>query len=429
MIDNTTPGHYRAQAMAAEVRDELVESLVTEMAGMAIIDSHEHLPREEELLAEPPDIFTRLLGQYSPSTAASAGLVDARTKLKDTRIPLDQRWKLFRPYYAAIRDTGSVRSALRAARDFFGVEEITDSNYQSLSEKIKEADTPGLYDRILKEKCRIQRIINQGSWKDDFAPCMYRPFMYLPETDARDITTIYRDWEAGKSRALRTVEEWARTWCTDIKAQGFLGLKFAASIPPACIPDEDAEGLYRTLRDGTIDDPGAKALGIWLMHASIRIAPELGFIVAIHCGLNWEVYRELADKSPMRVVPLLLKYRSTTFDLYHAGIPWVREMGVIGNQYPNANLNLCWAHQASPYMAEHMLNEWIDMVPSNKIIGFGGDVSAGPYKVYGALCFARENIARALAVRMRRGQMTEERAVDVCRAWLLDNPKRIYGLS
>jgi predicted TIM-barrel fold metal-dependent hydrolase len=313
--------------------------------------------------------------------------------------------------------------------DFFGEEEITDSNYRSLSQKIKDADTPGLYDRILKETCRIERVINQGSWKDSFAPCLYRPFMYLPETDARDITTIYRDWEAGTGRTLRTAEEWARAWCADISAQGYIGLKFAASIPPDCIPDADAESLYRKLRDGSIDDPGAKALGIWLMHASIRIAPAHRFIVAIHCGLNWEVYMDLSDKSPMRVVPLLLKYRATTFDLYHAGIPWVREMGVIGNQYPNANLNLCWTHQGSPYMAEHMINEWIDLVPSNKIIGFGGDVSAGPYKVYGALCFARENIARALAVRIRRGQMTEERAVDVCRTWLYDNPRRIYGLS
>jgi predicted TIM-barrel fold metal-dependent hydrolase len=429
MVDNTTPGYYRAQAMSGAVRDQLVESLVTEMAGMTVIDAHEHLPREEELLAEPADIFTRLFGQYSPSATASAGLADARTRLKDTKVPLEERWRLFRPYSSAIRDTGFVRSALRAAKDFFGVEEITDQNYQSLSEKIRKADVPGIYDRILKGTCRIERIINQGSWKDDFTPGMYRPFMYLPETDARDITTIYRDWEAGTSRTLLKAEEWARAWCADIAAQGYIGLKFAASIPPGAIEDAEAESLYRKLLHGSIDDREAKALGIWLMHASIRIAPEHRFIVAIHCGLNWEVYMDLSDKSPMRVVPLLLRYRSTTFDLYHAGIPWVREMGIIGNQYPNANLNLCWTHQGSPYMTEHMLNEWIDVVPSNKIIGFGGDVSAGPYKVYGALCFARENIARALAVRIRRGQMTQERAVDLCRRWLYDNPKRIYGLK
>ena len=37
-------------------------------------------------------------------------------------------------------------------------------------------------------------------------------------------------------------------------------------------------------------------------------------------------------------------------------------------------------------------------------------------------------IARALAVRVSRGQMTESRAADVCRRWLYENPKRIYRL-
>ena len=415
--------------MKTDTGDELVDALVTEMAGMTIVDAHEHLPREDELLAESPDIFTRLFGQYTPSMVASAGLPDARARLKDAQVPLEERWRLFKPFFAAIQDTGYARSALRAARDIFGIDEISDDTWRVLTRKIQDADTPGLYDRILKGTCRIGRIINQGSWRDAFTPGMFRPFMYLPETDARDITGIYDAWEADKARTLASAEEWARAWCADIAGQGFIGLKFAASIPPACITDAEAESLFRKLREKRMDDAEAKALGVWLMHASLRLAPEHDFVVAIHCGLNWEVYMDLGDKSPMRIVPLLMKYRSTVFDLYHAGIPWVREMGVIGNQYPNANLNLCWTHQGSPYMAEHMLNEWIDLVPANKIIGFGGDVSAGPYKVYGALCFARENIARALAVRIRRGQMTEGRALDICRAWLSENPKRIYGLA
>ena len=410
-------------------RDELQDELVAAMASMSIVDTHEHLSREEELRAEPPDIFTRLLGQYIPSMAASAGLSDARARLKDTRVPLEERWRLFSPTWESIRDTGYARSALRAARDLFGVEDINDDTWRRLSDTIRERDTPGLYDRILKGACRIERLINQGSWKDEFAPGIYRPFMYLPETDARDLSGIYRSWEEGKGRKLLKAVDWARAWGADIAAQGYIGLKFAASIPTTCIGDDEADGLFRLLREGSIDDAGARALGIWLMHASIRLAPEQRFVVAIHCGLNWEVWMGLEHNTPVRLVPLLLKYRSTTFDLYHAGVPWVREMAVIGNQYPNVHLNLCWAHQISPYMVEHLLNEWIDLVPVNKIIGFGGDVGAGPYKVYGALCLARENIARALAVRIRRGQMGMGRAVEICRAWLRENPRRIYRLD
>jgi uncharacterized protein len=409
--------------------DPLVESLVEAMRGMAVVDSHEHLPREEELLAEPADVFSRLFCQYSPTMVASAGLAEARSRLRSPGVSLEERWRLFRPYWSAIRDTGYVRSALRASRDLFGVEEIDDSTYELLSQRIRDADAPGVYDRVLKEKCGIVRIVNQGTWVDSFAVSVYRPFMYLPETDARDLSSIYRTWEEGKGRSFRTALEWAGAWCADLQAQGYVGLKFAASMPPVCVSDPDAERLFRALLGGSIGDAEARALGIWLMHAAIRLAPEHRFVVAIHCGLNWEVNMDLASRSPMNVVPLLMKYRATTFDLYHGGIPWVREMGVIGNQYPNAHLNLCWCHQASPYMTEQMLNEWIDLVPANKIIGFGGDVSTSPYKIYGALCLARENIARALAVRLRRGEMSESRAVELCSEWLFDNPRRIYGLD
>jgi len=99
----------------------------------------------------------------------------------------------------------------------------------------------------------------------------------------------------------------------------------------------------------------------------------------------------------------------------------------MANQYPNVNLDLIWCHQISPYMTENFLNEWIDLVPLNKIIGFGGDNDV-PQKTYGVLVMTRENIARALAVRIARGQMSESRAADICRMWLYDNPKRIYGL-
>ncbi|MBT3275545.1 MAG: amidohydrolase, partial [Spirochaetales bacterium] len=110
-------------------------------------------------------------------------------------------------------------------------------------------------------------------------------------------------------------------------------------------------------------------------------------------------------------------------------IPWVREMAVIGNQYPNANLNLIWCHQISPFMTQGMLNEWIDLVPMNKIIGFGGDNVQGPEKTYGVLKMTQENIARALAIRIERGDITESSALDICRAWLYDNPRRIYRLD
>jgi len=194
------------------------------------------------------------------------------------------------------------------------------------------------------------------------------------------------------------------------------------------VPDADAVSIFAKVKNGSLTDEEAGRLGVWMAHKGLELAPEYGLAVAIHCGLVWCCWNDFRVLNPLRLIPLLIRYKDTTFDLYHAGIPWVREIGVMGNQYPNVHLNLVWCHQISPYMTEHMLNEWIDLVPINKITGFAGDNVDGPEKTVGVLVLARENIARALARRLKRGQISESRAVDIARAWLYDNPKRIYNL-
>ena len=75
------------------------------------------------------------------------------------------------------------------------------------------------------------------------------------------------------------------------------------------------------------------------------------------------------------------------------------------------------------------LNEWIDLIPVNKIIGFGGDYQIPVEKIYGHLVMAREDIARVLARRVVKGLMTKKEAFDMAQMWLYDNPKGLYGLN
>ena len=71
----------------------------------------------------------------------------------------------------------------------------------------------------------------------------------------------------------------------------------------------------------------------------------------------------------------------------------------------------------------------MDMVPMNKIIGFGGDYSRPVEKVYGHLVMAREDIATVLGRRVDRGLMSHDEAIVIARKWLLDNPNYLYKLD
>lgn len=76
---------------------------------------------------------------------------------------------------------------------------------------------------------------------------------------------------------------------------------------------------------------------------------------------------------PLHLVNLLLEYREARFDLFHAGYPYQGEVAALGKNFPNVYVDLCWLHVISPWVARQTLHEWIETVPANKILGFGGD--------------------------------------------------------
>ena len=68
----------------------------------------------------------------------------------------------------------------------------------------------------------------------------------------------------------------------------------------------------------------------------------------------------------------------------------------------------------------------LDMVPANKIFGFGGDYRY-PELSYAHLIMARRNIATVLAERIETKICTEQEAIDVGRWLMLDNAVRVFG--
>ena len=102
---------------------------------------------------------------------------------------------------------------------------------------------------------------------------------------------------------------------------------------------------------------------------------------------------------------------------------------MIGKTFPNVWLNLCWCHVISPAMTISALNEWLDLMPYTKILGFGGDYGRPVEKVYGHLRLALDNLTTVLAGRVEQGQMSESQALTVAHAWLWDNPLELYRLK
>lgn len=400
-----------------------------EFEGLTIIDAHEHLPPERERVSRRVDVFT-MFTHYTSTDLVTAGMSrEDYEAVVDPERPLEERWRLFKPYYRVAKYTSYFRAARIALKEFYGVDDLTDENYLEVSDRIREANKPGLYKRVLRSRCRIKVVLTQiGRIPEEDRDLL------VPILPMRLLTDISKpsDLEARGLRPRVDVSElgdyvvYMREQVAEWKRKGVVGLKFVARRVEE-VPREKAERLFSQLLTGELKEP--KPLWDYLVDRAVDLASEVRWPISVHTGMLAGNWGDFTATRPRLLIPLLKRHREARFDLYHAGIPWVREVGVIGKNFPNTWLNLCWCHVISQEMTCAALNEWLDLVPVNKIIGFGGDYNVPVEKVYGHLVMAKEDVARVLADRVSRGRMSRDDALEIARMWFYDNPKELYGLD
>ena len=101
---------------------------------------------------------------------------------------------------------------------------------------------------------------------------------------------------------------------------------------------------------------------------------------------------------------------------------------MMAKHYHNLYLDMGWVHAISAELAARAIRLYVDLLPRNKVCGFGGDYQVVE-KVFGHLTLARENIAHALAQKVGEGALTNADAEAWAKALLYDNPIEVYKLE
>ena len=403
-------------------------ALLEAMEEFEIIDAHEHLEPEGVRVGTPVDVFT-LFSHYTHRDLIVAGMSeDAYERLFDPDIPLEWRWATFAPYWERIRWGSYARAALLAAEKFYGFDDINEETYRPLSEAIQAANTPGLYERVLREGCNIRKVLT--NCLDDPTTTFDTPLI-VPVVRASFETETWQDlahpvFDPGAT--VRTLDDYLdalRGFIVHMKAAGAVGLKMKTW--PYGTPDRAAaHSTFEGLRTGAQTRlPAYNALFDYVIDQTIRFGAEQDLTIAVHTGY-WGDFREL---DPLHMIPLIERHPDARFDIFHLGFPWVRETLMLGKGFPNVWLNLCWLHIISQQVATAAVDEALDLIPINKMIAFGGDYRLPVEKAYGHLVMAREDIAHVLAARIVEKQMTESQALDIARKWFWENPKELYRLD
>ncbi len=403
---------------------ELKSRLFAAISEVPVVDCHEHLGPEENRVALEVDA-TLLFSHYCRSDLLAAGMPPHDfDRMCDYSLPADVRWGLLAPWLPHVKLGSYARAGLIAARELFGFDDVNDANHAEVTARLREHNTPGLYRRVVHDRCNIRLALTQCGHTAVGGDLLV-PLMWLH--DVTDVSTWDDVQRHGAAVGVvpNTLDDFVDVVDRHIarwKAEGAIGVKlfaFGETQPNRAEALSQFEAL-RTGQGGPV--PGWSPLRAYLLDRAFAAAGRHDLTVACHTGM-WGDFRTL---NPTHLIPVLERHPGVRFDIYHAGMPWVRETAVIGKNFPNVYLNLAWCHIISPRMTVSLLDEWLDLLPVNKILGFGGDFGLPVEKVVGHLWLARQDFAEVFAARIERGELTEERALEIARLWLWENPQRCY---
>ena len=419
-----------------------------------VVDSHEHIyMTEEEHLAHPFD-FYRFFWCYIGDDLVSAGMdaelvEDFKLSIGHPRtgyregISIDEKWKSIAPWWKYVCHTGYGQAVRRSIKKFTGFEILDESNYHEISERLDEWRKEGIYKRIFTEICGVEKAIN--------CFCYYEYHEHFKELDKRFFTHILHtedflflndevrrqqlfQYYNADIRNLDDLVDMITRYVSEAKSEGFAGIKIGvAYMRDLSFEDVTSVEAERVLRrifqfDGSPSLLELKPLTDFLLHRFVDAARKYELVITIHTGHQAGGPNVITNSRASQLLNLFIKNPDVRFDIFHISYPYWRELGSIVKQFPNVAVNMCWAHSISPIGARNALSEWLEMLPANKIIGFGGDIGM-PEQLWGHLDIARENIARVLTKKIVLGVYSEEDALDTAHRLLNDNPREWYRLS
>lgn len=417
--------------------------------SLDIIDTHEHLPPFEKDRDKKRDVLAEYLVHYFPCDLVSAGLSDdGLTFALDATKPLMKRWETVEPYWEAARHTGYGRALDIAVRELYGIDRVSRGTLEELNEAFRATlKSEGHYELALKQKAKIRISIEDGQ-----SACVDAKG---PHVDRKYFRPVFRCDGFIAPGSTTQLEALGRQ--TGVLIHTLDDLKHACEVYVEKNLEEGAVGIkcglayLRTLRFDKVSAADAsrdftrlfgdsnvvwqqaarwplKKLQDHMMHHVCSLADARSLSFQIHTGLQEGRGNFIYHTEAALLSNLFMEYHNVRFDVFHIGYPYQQTLSALAKNFRNVFIDFAWVNIISPEASVRALVEYLDAVPANKISAFGGDY-AFVDGVVGHAFIARENVARALAEKVDRGVFDLDRAKQIAKMVLHDNPAEIFKLK
>jgi len=427
-----------------EKTEDVKEGIRESIDRMKIVDNHDHLcsPFLPEINFEM-DLPYFLTQTYLSGDLVSAGMPESLLKpdkFKYLEKPCgndqsEQRWTELRPHVENVRNAIYYRYLLIALRDLYGFKggEVDDSNWKKLSTLIREKSRnhPEWSLEVL-DKMNVHKVIldvcgtappNQEIIKDSRLVQVVRMDEFIHgslevvKTFAKGNVHSLDDYLTVLDQAFEAV----------VKA-GAVGIKSGLAYERVLFYDEvarsDAEKIFsRGL--GKVGSQERKVFEDFMMHAICERCARHKLPYQIHTGIQAGNYNTLTNANPTHLTNLFQKFPDVCFDLFHGGYPYTQEAGILAKYFPNVYLDACWLAHISPAAYKRGLDEWLEIVPANKIFAWGGDHGIIEHS-YASLMLAKDLISETLAAKVVSGYFSEKVAISVAEKIVGGNAVQVY---
>jgi hypothetical protein len=446
------------------LKSDNFKKIENEVNKIKIIDTHEHLQKEENRLKSEVDPLQLFLGQYVSSDLISSGMpIEDFNVVVNNQISIKDRWEKLSQYWDNVQNTGYSQALHIAVKDIYGVDGLEKNTITELTEKMKQLNKRGFYKTILKDKAGIEIALHDTILKAKdydywnikpitktldidrslFAPVhRFQDFLCIMErTDLdslsrrlnysihslEDLVKVFRTEFENLSSKIFAVKIWLayrRNIFFEKTTYAEAEKTFNEIYKQDSFKRIDVSGTRLTFPEG-ISFKEAKPLQDFMVHEMIKLAIKHKLPLQIHTGIHEGNENIINNSNPTNLTNLFLEYKEAKFDIFHAGYPFLEETAAIVKNFQNVYVDLCWLHIISPSTARRVLYEWLDTLPVNKILGFGGDYTFIEGS-YGHSVIARRNVTNVLQRKIDERIVTLDETIKIAKRLLRENAIELF---
>ncbi len=406
-----------------------------------LIDSHEHLPDEEDCLrgpgGTPEEEWTVILRHYLDSDLRAAGMTrEQYAAFFEKPGSPQEKWQILAPFWPAVKNTGYGQAVRIAIREIYGIDDLSEKTVDKVQEQYRATRRPGFYRRILCDLAKIDSCqVNMGPYHESKQPLLL----------LQDISIVgmfagpdLRSFGRPTGIEVKSLTDWYRVidWWFDRYAKYAVAVKsqnaYSRNIDYDKVPQERAEPLFaKRLNGESLSAEEQKALEDHLFWYAVSKATEHHLPVKLHTGYYAGDNRMPLSRLRLNAgsaCDLCRMSPETTFVFMHICYPYYEELIAVAKQYTNAYVDMCWSWIINPVAAKDFLKKFLVTVPANKIFTFGGDYR--PVEpVLGHALIARQGIALALSELVEEGWLGLDDALDLVDPIMHGNARRVFQVE